>query len=97
MTTISSSDWKASRQAVESASEWAGLLLSTIMARKRSGWSVRISSGTTLLGTSPEMMGAPVTGVRPENCPNSGANDECRCWPPFFAKLPVRTQSSLFR
>ena len=45
MTTISSSDSKAARHAAESASEWAGLLLSTIIARKRSGWSVRISSG----------------------------------------------------
>lgn len=73
------------------------MLLSTIMARNRSGWSVRISSGTTLHGTKPEMMGAPVTGVRPETVLNSGANDECRCWPPFFAKLPVRIHNSLFR
>ena len=37
MTTISSSAENASRQAAESAIEWAGLLLSTIMARNRSG------------------------------------------------------------
>ena len=47
-----------------SASECAGLPLSTIMARKRFGWSVRISSGITLQGMSPPMMRAPVTGLR---------------------------------
>ncbi|COW96616.1 Uncharacterised protein [Mycobacterium tuberculosis] len=71
--------------------------LSTIIARNRSGCSVRISSGTTLPGIRPAIIGAPVTGVRPETWLNSGANDECRCWPPFFAKLPVRIHSSLFR
>ena len=35
--------------------------------------------------------------VRPETVLNSGANDECRCCPPFFAKFPVRIHSSLFR
>ena len=82
----------------ESASEWAGLRLSTIIARKRSGWSVRISSGITLHGVSPPITGAPVTGVRPTGpARNSGANHECRCWPPGLAKLPVRIHSSLFR
>ena len=45
------------------------------------------------------MIGAPVTGVRPDRrrSVNSGANDECRCCPPRLAKLPVRIHSSLFR
>ena len=28
---------------------------------------------------------------------NSGANVECRCWPPRLAKFPVRIHNSLFR
>src|SRR6476620_10750049 len=98
MTTISSSDSNAALHAAESATECAGLLLSTIIARKRSGWSVKISCGTTFDGTRPEMTGAPVTGDRPTppNV-NSGANDECRCCPPRLAKLPVRIHSSLLR
>ena len=55
--------------APESASECAGLMLSTIIARKRSGWSVRISSGMTLHGMRPPITGAPVTGVRPTRGP----------------------------
>ena len=46
----------ASRIRCESASEWAGLPVSTISARNRSGWSVRISSGITLHGISPAMI-----------------------------------------
>ena len=46
-----------------SASEWAGFALSTSIARKRRGWSVRISSGITLHGIIPEMMREPVTGL----------------------------------
>src|SRR5437867_4313104 len=50
----------------ESASECTGLLLSTIIARKRLGWSVRISSGMTLNGMRPVRMRCPPTGlVRP--------------------------------
>src|SRR5258707_15133819 len=99
MTTISSSDSKAARHAAESAREWAGLLLSTIIARKRAGWSVRISSGTALLGISPPTMGAPVTGVRPTEVSwrNSGPNDECRGCAQRLAKFPVRIHSSLSR
>ena len=47
-----------------SASEWAGFAASTNIARKRFGWSPRISSGIALQGTRPPMMGAPVTGLR---------------------------------
>src|SRR5690242_16014683 len=98
MTTISSNDSNALRHAAESANECAGLLLSTIIARKRSGWSVKISCGTTLEGIKPEMTGEPVTGVRPTPPKvNNGANAECRCWLPRLAKLPVRIHSSLFR
>ena len=98
MTTSSSSLANASRIRSESASEWAGLELSTIIARKRSGWSLRISSGITLQGVSPPITGAPVTGVRPGR-PGliSGAIHECMCCPPGLAKLPVRIQSILFR
>src|ERR1044072_5328338 len=98
MTTISSNDRNASRHAAESAIEWAGLLLSTIIALKRSGWSVKISCGTTLDGTRPEITGEPVTGVRPTppNV-NNGAKAECRCWLPRLAKLPVKIHSNLFR
>lgn len=28
-----------------------------------------------------------MTGVRPETWLNSGANDECRCWPPYFREV----------
>ena len=45
-----------------SASECTGLPLSMIMARKRSGWSVRISSGIALQGIRPVMMRCPPTG-----------------------------------
>ena len=63
-TTSRSSAASASRMRGPSASECAGLADSTHMPRKRSGWSVRISSGMLLQGISPPMMGAPVTGVR---------------------------------
>ena len=46
-----------------SAREWAGLAVSTSIARKRRGWSPRISSGITLQGSIPPMMREPVTGL----------------------------------
>ena len=60
---------------------------------------MRISSAITLHGTRPAMIGAPVTGVRARRrrTLNSGANAECRCWPPRLAKLPVRIHSSFSR
>ncbi len=64
MTTTVPSAASASRKRLESASEWAGLAASTIMARNRFGWSVRISSAMTLQGTSPAITRAPVTGDR---------------------------------
>ncbi len=62
----------ASRKPAESVSECAGLTLSIHIARNRSGWSVRISSAIELHGTSPEMIRAPVTGVRRSGAPRSG-------------------------
>ena len=103
MTTTRSSASRASRKRPESAREWAGLELSTHIARKRSGWSVRISSVIELHGTSPEMILAPVTGVtllRPDPAPRAPATEakeECRCIVPGRPKLPVRIHSSLFR
>ena len=47
-----------------SGSECTGFALSMSIARKRSGWSVRISSGITLHGISPVMMRCPPTGLR---------------------------------
>ena len=77
-----------------SASECAGLPLSTSIARYRAGWSVRISSAMTLHGTSPEMIRAPATGlVREEPLPlkpdpaRLTMLDGTYC-PPGIAKLP---------
>jgi hypothetical protein len=41
-------------------------------------------------------MGAPVTGLRLMLAASviNGANDECSCWPPGLAKLPVRIHNS---
>ncbi len=64
MTTTRSRVCNASRNAVESAREWAGLADSMIIARKRSGWSVSISSAMALQGSMPPNRGAPVTGLR---------------------------------
>ena len=63
ITTSSSSDAIASRMRALSATEWAGLPLSTSIARNRLGWSVRISSGITLQGVRPPIRREPVTGV----------------------------------
>ena len=91
---------------MESAREWAGLVLSSHMARNRSGWSVRISSAIELHGTSPEMIRAPVTGVRRAFPPPPlagppppaiGAKAECRNIAPGLPKLPVKIHTSLSR
>nr|CAB08808.1 unknown [Mycobacterium leprae] len=95
--TISSRSWNASRQEAELASEWAVLLLSTIMAQNRPVRAVRISSETAAAGCYPHNDGDPVTSVQPKSVLNSGTKDECRCWLPFFAKFPVSIHINLFR
>ncbi len=70
-----------------------GCALSTIIARNRLGWSVRISSGITALGMRPVMMRWPPTGLRrsPPPLPPPPRLAK-RVWmfiPPCFAKLPV--------
>ena len=105
MTTTKSSASIARRIAALSATECAGLPDSTIIARKRSGWSVRISSGITLHGTRPPKMRAPATGLRgalpgsssPEYARTSGTMLDGAYWPPGTAKLPVSTQTSFSR
>ena len=106
MTTRVSSAASASRIRCESASEWAGLPLSTTMARYRAGWSVRISSAMTLQGTSPDTMRAPATGLR--GPPSSPATSARRTLPsgtrldgaycvPGRPKLPVSSHTSFSR
>ena len=64
ITNVNSSDSIASRIRRLSATECAGLPDSTIRARNRSGWSVRISSGIELHGISPASTRSPATGLR---------------------------------
>ena len=88
-----------------SATECAGLPDSTIIARYRSGWSVRISSGITLHGTSPPKIRSPATGLRgarsasssAEKAFTSGTIVEGICCPPWLAKLPVSVHTSFSR
>ena len=70
-----------------------------IMARNRSGWSVRTSSAMELHGISPAMIGAPVTGVTLGRLlrrdpmvalPSSGAKALWGWIEPGLAKLPRR-------
>ena len=91
ITTTSSSASKASRIRALSASEWIGLALSTSAARKRFGWSVRISSGMAFDGISPAMMRWPPTGLA-FPLPDPPPRPAIRVWmfiPPWRAKLPV--------
>ena len=102
MTTENSRARIASRMRTLSASECAGLELSTTMARKRFGWSVRISSGMTLQGTSPDMTRAPVTGEnwasgRPTKVRVRSSIQEWTPIPPGLPKLPISAHSVLWR
>ena len=98
MTTSSSSAERASRMRGLSASECAGLALSTSMPRKRRGWSVRISSGITLAGIRPVITRWPPTGevfgAPPPPPPPRLARCECRFMAPRRAKFPVSRYSS---
>ena len=96
MTTTMSSASSASRMRWESGSECTGFADSTISARKRSGWSVRISSGMAAHGMRPVMIRWPVTGRHPGGAARPAAAAERlanRVWmfmPPGTPKLPVR-------
>lgn len=83
----------------ESASEWAGFELSTIMARSRPGSSVRISSGIAFPGVRPVMMRAPLTGVARSArlSPPRLARPEWMFIPPGTPRLPVRITSTFSR
>ncbi len=64
MTTLKSRAAIASRIRGESGSEWTGLLLSMIAARKRAGSSVSTASGIAAAGNIPPITRSPVPGVR---------------------------------
>ena len=95
MTTTTSSASSASRMRGESGSECTGLPDSTISARKRSGWSERISSGRATAGIRLVMIRSPVTGLvgsgrsRPPVLPAMLANRVWMFIPPGTPKLPV--------
>ena len=105
ITNVNSSDSIASRIRRLSATECAGLPDSTIRARNRSGWSVRISSGIELHGISPASTRSPATGLRgarsgsssAEYALTNGTMVEGMYWPPGLAKLPVSTHTSFSR
>ncbi len=87
----------------ESASECAGFADSTIIARNRFGWSVRISSAITLQATSPPITGEPVTGVTTASrlvffrAAASGTSGAGMYALPGSAKCPVSSQTSFSR
>jgi hypothetical protein len=67
---------------------------------------VRISSGITLHGTSPDTMRAPTTGLRGPSSPAvasarrtlpSGAIADAAYWAPGLAKFPVSVHTSFSR
>jgi hypothetical protein len=85
-----------------SGRECAGFALSTIIARKRPGWSVRISSGIDIAGIRPVMIRCPAHGrstvVRPPPPPPPRlAKGEWMFIPPFFPKLPASRYTSFSR
>ncbi len=99
MTTSTSSRSSASRIRGESASECAGFELSTIIARRRPGSSVRISSAIELPGVSPVMIRAPLTGVA-LSLRKSPPREAMPVWMfivPSRPKLPVSRKSSFSR
>ena len=89
MTTTNSSARSASRIRVLSATECAGFSLSMSIARKRLGWSVRISSGITLAGIMPPMMRCPPTGLVCDDSapPNIPVRLVPAFMPPAFADI----------
>ena len=93
MTTTVSSASSASRMRCESGSECTGFDDSTMRARNRSGWSVRISSGIDEAGMRPVMIRWPVTGVRRSGAPPGPplptrlANRVWICMPPGIAEV----------
>ena len=77
-----------------------------IIARNRSGWSVRTSSAIELHGIRPLMIGAPVTGVTrtlrvvlavPPPLPSTGEKAVWGCIDPGLAKLPRTIQMRRWR
>ena len=79
----------------ESGRECTGFPDSTIIARKRSGWSVRISSGMAAAGMRLVMIRSPVTGLvgsampRPPLLPAMLANLVWMFMAPGTPKFPV--------